>query len=361
MSRKKKPEPFFRKFDGWWYVQIGKEQIKLAKGQENDEQAWRAYYRVMAERGSASPAAPLRDPTVTAVCNLFLDFSEKAHKPRTYEFYRDFLEDFTRYAGKLKLSEVDSSHVASWLDRHPDWKGCRRAAVIAVKRAFNYAYTEGKINTNPMRTVKKPPAKARERFLTREERQKIFDNYPEGDCFRDFLFALEHTGCRPGEVTMVTAEHVELRSGAWILDEHKTEHATGLPRVVILTPEMVALTKRLMEKHPAGPLFRNEDGNPWNRNAVRCRFRRVRDKLKLGGDLVAYLYRHAVCTDLLESGTGIAQAAELLGHKSTDMIMRHYNKLRERRQHLRDEITRATRKDAGVSGGTPHRPPEAPG
>src|SRR5262249_3738455 len=153
----------------------------------------------------------------------------------------------------------------------------------------------------------------------------------------------EHTGCRPGEVAMVTAEHVDLKNGLWILEEHKTEHATGEPRVVILTPEMVALTRRLVQEYPEGPLFRDRPGKPWNRNSVRCRFRRVRAKLGLGGDLVAYLYRHAVCTDLLESGTGIAQAAELLGHKGTEMIMRHYNKLRERRRHLRDEITRATR------------------
>jgi site-specific recombinase XerD len=120
---------------------------------------------------------------------------------------------------------------------------------------------------------------------------------------------------------------------------------------------MVELTKRLVCEYPEGPLFRNEDGKPWTRNAIRCRFRRVRQKLKLGDDLVAYLYRHAVATDLLESGTGIAQAAELLGHKGTEMIMRHYNKLRERRQHLRDEITRATRKDGG-NGGTPGHHPE---
>ena len=56
--RKKRPEPFFRRFDGWWYVQIGKRQIKLARGQDNEEAAWRAYYRVMAEQGPAVPAAP---------------------------------------------------------------------------------------------------------------------------------------------------------------------------------------------------------------------------------------------------------------------------------------------------------------
>jgi integrase len=355
--RRKRAEPFFRRFDGWWYVQIGKRQIKLAHGQDNEDAAWRTYYRVMAQQGPAVPAAPLRDPTVTAVCNLFLDFSEKAHASRTYDWYRDFLEDFCAFAGRLRLSELDASHIAAWLDRHPEWKGTRRGAIIAVKRAFNYAYAEGKIDANPVRTVKKPPARARARFLTRQERQQIFDSYPEGDCFRDFLFALEQTGCRPGEVSQVTADHVDLRNGVWVLGEHKTEHATGESRVVILTPEMVKLTERLMEMHPDGPLFRNEKGQPWNRNAVRCRFRRVREKLHLGGDLVAYLYRHAVCTDLLESGTGIAQAAELLGHKGTEMIMRHYSKLRERRQHLREQLTRATQKTDDGGDGTPRRHP----
>jgi site-specific recombinase XerD len=101
------------------------------------------------------------------------------------------------------------------------------------------------------------------------------------------------------------------------------------------------LSKRLIERHPEGPLFRNEDGNPWNRNAIRCRFRRVREKLNLGGDLVAYLYRHAVATDLLESGTGLAQAAEILGHKGTEMVMRHYQKLKHRRDHLREQVMKA--------------------
>jgi integrase len=367
--RKRRPQPFYRRFDGWWYVQIGKRQVKLARGRDNEEAAWREYYRVMAHQGPAQPAAPLRNPTVTAVCNLFLDYSAKAHKPRTYEWYRDFLEDFVGYAGKLRIAELDASHVTDWLARHPDWHGCRRAAVVAVKRAFNYAHGEGKIDGNPLRTVKKPPPRARERFLTREERRRIFDRYPEGDCFRDFLFALEETGCRPGEVSAVTAAHVDLRSGVWVFKEHKTDHATGEERVVILTPAMLELTERLVAKRPTGPLFRDRRGLPWNRNSIRCRFRRVRKTLGLGGDVVAYLYRHAVCTDLLEAGVGMAQTAELLGHRDLKMIQRHYSKLRERRQHLRDElakrdgadrrpeeITRATRKGGG-SGETARRPP----
>jgi integrase len=238
-------------------------------------------------------------------------------------------------------------HVTRWLDSHPAWKGTRWGAVTAVKRAFNWSADEGLIAANPVKKVKKPPMRTRERFVTPEERRKILANYPEGDPFRDFLFALEETGCRPGEVGMVTAEHVNFDLGVWVLDDHKTESKTQEARVIVLTPAMVELTRRLVRLRPSGPLFLNEDGRPWNRNAIRCRFRRVREKLKLGGDLVAYLYRHAVATDLLESGTGIAQAAEILGHKGTAMISRHYSKLRERREHLRDQLKKARGDQSG--------------
>lgn len=335
------PKPFYRRFNDTWYVQIGKQQVRLAKGKANEAEAYRRYFEVMAEHPTGRMADPLPDPKVAFVCDLFLEWCQKHNAPRTYQWYRDFLQNFCEHCGKMALSELKPFHVTRWLDANPDWNGSRRGAISAVKRAFNWAVEQGLLTANPVKGVKKPPPRARERFLTPEERRKIFDNYPEGDCFRDFLFALEHTGCRPGEVGMVTAEHANLAMGVWVFDEHKTEHVTAEPRIVILTPEMVNLTRWLIAEHPEGPLFRNEDGQPWSRNAIRCRFRRVREKLQLGGDLVAYLYRHAVCTDLLESGTGIAQAAEILGHKGTEMIMRHYSKLRERREHLRDQLKKA--------------------
>jgi hypothetical protein len=60
--------------------------------------------------------------------------------------------------------------------------------------------------------------------------------------------------------------------------------------VIVLTPEMIELTKWLMQMQPDGPLFRNEDAGEWNGNSIRCRLRRVRQKLGLGGGLVADLY-----------------------------------------------------------------------
>jgi hypothetical protein len=49
------PKPFFRKFNQTWYVQFGKQQIALAKGQENEHQAYQRYYELMANGGPNVP------------------------------------------------------------------------------------------------------------------------------------------------------------------------------------------------------------------------------------------------------------------------------------------------------------------
>jgi integrase len=147
----------------------------------------------------------------------------------------------------------------------------------------------------------------------------------------------------------VTAAMADLEAGTWTLPEHKTRRKTQKPRVVYLTPVLLELTRTLAQRHPTGPLFRNRDGRPWNRNAIRCRFRRIREKLGLGGGVVAYLYRHGFATDALERGVPSATVAELLGHEGTRMLATHYSHLAEKREHLRRAALRATQPE-GPSG-----------
>jgi integrase len=336
---RKPGKPWYRSFNDTWYVCFHGQQIPLARGKDNKADAERAFHRLMAD---GSPhAARQSEILVVAILDLFLDHAAKHTAGATYRWYKGFLQDFSDRYGALRVADLKPFHVSRWLDAHPDWNGTRWGAITAVKRAFNWAADEGLIPESPVKKIKKPAVQARERYLTVEERRQILESYPATDPFRDVLFAMEQTGCRPGEVTSVTAAHVDLPAGAWVFAQHKTQRKTKEARIVILTPAMVELTERLMERYPSGPLFRNSDGNPWNRNSIRCRFRRVRTKLNLGNSVVAYLYRHAVATDLLESGAGLAQAAEILGHKGTKMIMRHYSKLRDRREHLRAHLTRA--------------------
>jgi integrase len=341
-------KPFFRKHDGWWVVQLRQGnkrwQHKLIKGtppkgKDTEQEAYRLFSQLMAEGSDQLPApAKIR---MAEVLKAFLEHSAATHKPSTFAWYKNFLVSFDDLYGALRPHQVTPAIVEAWLKTEEGWKGSRRGAIIAIKGALNWAYENKKIVSHPLHGLKPPPVKCRERFLTPEERRRIFDSYPLGDPFRDFLFALDQTGCRPGEVANVTAADVDLRTGVWDLTEHKTRGKTGQKRPVILTPAMVQLTEKLMRAYPEGTLFRNENGKPWVRNSIRCRFRRVREKLNLGKDVVAYLYRHAVCTDLLEAGVGLAQTCEILGHKTTDMVMRHYSKIRNRREHLREQILKA--------------------
>jgi integrase len=131
--------------------------------------------------------------------------------------------------------------------------------------------------------------------------------------------------------------------------DHKTAQKTGKPRVIYLTPAMVELSRQLMERYPEGPLFRGpRSKRGFTRNGVRCRFRNLRLRLPHLKGVIAYAYRHTFATDALTNGVGIAQVAELLGHTNTDMVMRHYQHLRERTEHLRQAAAKATQ-PSGVS------------
>ena len=156
---------------------------------------------------------------------------------------------------------------------------------------------------------------------------------------------------------------------------------------------MVALTKRLAEAHPNGPLFRNSDGAAWCCSSVKCRFQRLHaalglKKLKeLGllppkikrlkkaeredparkeehnrrrkGRLAAvrslakkhgtryslYSFRHSACTRMLtEAKLDAVTTSVLMGHRDTTTISRHYAHLTARPEHLREAANRASGK-----------------
>src|SRR5207244_4446759 len=156
---------------------------------------------------------------------LFLDYSLRHHAADTFRGYKDFLQDFCEMYGPLLARDLKSLHVTRWLDAHPGWKGSRRNAVVAVKRVFNWADAEGLLQPNPIKSVKKPPQRHRDRILTAEERQEILAAIKDRH-FREFVFAMMETGARPGEVRKVTAAHVNLELGVWSCKGHKTAKRT---------------------------------------------------------------------------------------------------------------------------------------
>lgn len=345
-------KPWFRKATNSWYVEIAGRQQPLGKHPDGcqpprkGKNGWNAPPEIMTAFHRLMAADPVTLPKsqeiqVAQVCDLFLCYSNKHHKPETYNWYRYFLQTFCEQFGTLLVADLKPLHASRWLDSHETWKGGQRNAVIALKRAFNWAEAEGVIAVNPIKNVKKPLQRHRDRILTPEERIAIQEAIRD-EPFRQFVFAMQETGARPGEVRRVTADNVNLELGIWFFTDHKTAHKTGKPRIVYLTPAMVELSRQLMEKYPQGPLFRGPlSKQGFTSNGVRCRFRSLRKRLPHLKGVIAYAYRHSFATTALANGVGIAQVAELLGHVDTKMVSAHYSHLAGLVDHMKDAVRKA--------------------
>lgn len=336
------PKPWFRDQTQSWYVKLGGVQHPLGK---DKKEADRRFHRLMAVEGLS---APLKDVPLPGLVEQFLADCGATVTPGTADWYRSFLDDFAGRYPKLKAAEVTPRHVRAWTSavRKRVWgQSTQRSAITVLKRLLNWAVENKLLAANPVKDMERPAATVRMRILTDEEREKILSWYPEGDPFRDLLTALTEAGVRPGEAMKVTAADVDFEMGVWVL-KGKTTRDTGKDRVVYMTPKLEALTRRLVELRPDGPIFRNEDGNPWNRQAVNCRFRRKKNRKldPLDKDVTSYVYRHSFGTEALENGVADATVAELMGHQGTAMLHKHYSKLREKRSHLRRSALQAVKK-----------------
>jgi integrase len=403
-------KPFFRTGRGW-YVQFGKQQIKLCDGPQNSDTeaaAWARYHLVMAEQAVA-PAAPntfrsADGPTVAEVFDKYLDWCQQHRAERTYEWYRDRIQDFiNRKPGVARLLAADLRpfHVVEWADSHgEDWSAAyRRGAIVAIQRPFNWAQELGYIAASPIKKIKKPQPQRRESHITQEDFAAIAGRYAEGDPFRDLLEFAWYSGCRPQEARHIEARHVRLEAECVVIpkDEAKGKRR---PRVILLHGQELEIIKRLVARHPSGKLFRNEDGRPWKRFAIANRFDRLHlalgiqalkeagiaipplprfnrwayaDKaalaaarkehqqklrerrkaiLKLarqhGKKVALYDARHGFAQRMLESGANHLAVAELMGHSTGRMVAETYSHMNRATDHLKEALKRA---DEDASGG----------
>jgi integrase len=155
--------------------------------------------------------------------------------------------------------------------------------------------------------------------------------------FRAFLRLLWLTGARPGEVASLTAEQVtQAKDGVLWLADHKTAHL-GKHRLLLLSPEALAIARERAEAVGSGLLFFGKDGQRLNCQAIGCRLSRlcVRAGVK---HAIAYGYRHTFATDALANGVPDAQVASLLGHSGTAMLHKHYSHLTARAKVLQEAL-----------------------
>jgi site-specific recombinase XerD len=100
------------------------------------------------------------------------------------------------------------------------------------------------------------------------------------------------------------------------------------------------IVKRLVKQIP-DVLLLNSKGRPWNKNSINCRFKRLKQKMKMP-KLCATVLRHSYAHYRLTKNQEALTVAELLGQKDTRMLAERYGKIGRNREYMVTEASRIT-------------------
>jgi integrase len=340
---------WFRKGRGW-YCTIGERQIPLVKTDNpNDKQAKqeaeRLWHVEMSKERDKQPAAPVSD---FALCPVYECLASKLEnrKRKTGEnegyrslqtCYQEFWDWLKKKHGEVKIRELKPFHVLGWLDSHQWNESSRSVRIRQIKAAFNAWVNDGHLEDSPLKKLKigKILSRTEAVYLSPEQRREVLAAIKD-DAFRDFWFACNETGCRPGEVAAVQASDFDEANKCWrVVHKSFRQGKTDKKKPIHLTDAMVELTKRLAERNPEGPLFRNNYGERWQGRTWGKRFEHLQRKLKLPS-LVAYSARHSFITDAL-----LVMPSSVVGaitNQTPQVIERHYSHVSGREEELREKL-----------------------
>ena len=252
--------------------------------------------------------------------------------PRTREDYMDDLAMLRSVFERAPLEKIEPQHVAGYRDNRMAkvHKGRKEEPRLATSRAnreiallsaiWNWGRDTGRTTLpNPCAGVKRHREHGRDRYVTDEELQAVWDVACEP--LRDALDLYHLTGQRVGDVLRMSL--TDVRDGCLGLRQRKRGKALRLE----LAGDLAAVLERIRARtFPADAvvtlaLVRDESGQRMTYDALSDRFQAAR--AKAGVHFQLRDLRAKAGTDLED----LALAQKLLGHSSRTMT-EHYIKQR---------------------------------
>jgi len=238
--------------------------------------------------------------------------------------------------GSYALADVTPSLIAQYRDKLAGglthYKTPRTPATVnrymaALSVAFTTAVKEwGWLDDTPMRKVTKgKEARGRVRFLSDDERVRLLKACKESSnsyLYPVVVLALS-TGMRQGEIMGLTWDVVDLNRGRAILHETKN----GERRAVAITGHALEQLRELakVRRIDSNLLFPSKEITPQKpQKGMDLRVPWLA-ALKIAGieDFKFHDLRHSAASYLAMNGASLAEIAEVLGHKTLQMVKRY--------------------------------------
>ena len=238
--------------------------------------------------------------------------------------------------GSFTLADVSPSLLAEYRDKLGREITIRKkprspASVVRYMAALSHAFTVavkewGWLEDSPMRKVTKPrESRGRVRFLSDDERALLLKACKESSnpyLYPVVVLALS-TGMRQGEIMGLTWEVVDLNRGRAILHETKN----GERRAVAITGHALdllnALAKvRRIDSNLVFPAKETRTQKPQKPIDLRTPWETAMKEARLD-DFRFHDLRHSAASYLAMNGASLAEIAEVLGHKTLQMVKRY--------------------------------------
>jgi integrase len=280
------------------------------------------------------PSAEKQSARKQQTLNEFADgyFTVARKKASTIGMERSYYETHVRPSlGKLALGDITKKDIQSWINTRSKTPGAANRTVSMLSAIFNEAerLQQRDANSNPCVGVKKYPAEPRERYLSRDEFQRLEATLDqiEQDGLLNYIvapairFALL-TGARRGEFLSLKWEYVDFTTQTVNLPDSKTG-----PRKLYLSEPAVALLRKLPRIEGNPYVFPGHKSSDHFRN-LKKPFKRV---LELAGikNFRIHDLRHTHASWGVLAGLPTNMIAKTLGHAQA--------RTAERYAHIGDE------------------------
>ncbi|MDO9310622.1 MAG: site-specific integrase [Nitrosomonas sp.] len=257
-------------------------------------------------------------------------------KPKAIRKQTALLQRWRVEIGSHALAEVTPSLIAECRDKLAGeitlrGKSRSMATVNRYMAALSIALTTavkewGWLEDSPMRKVTKgKESRGRVRFLSDDERIRLLKTCKESSnpyLYTVVVLALS-TGMRQGEIMGLAWDVVDLNQGRAILHETKN----GERRAVAITGHALELLKELskvrrIDSNLLFPSKENAPQMPQKPMDLRTPWETAVKKAELQ-DFKFHDLRHSAASYLAMNGASLAEIAEVLGHKTLQMVKRY--------------------------------------
>ena len=257
-------------------------------------------------------------------------------KPKNIRIQTQQLTWWRDQIGAYTLADITPSLIAEYRDKLAGGetvRGTQRSPatvnryLAALSHVLTIAVTEWEwLDDSPMRKVRKPTeSRGRVRFLTDDERPRLLKACKESGnsyLYPVVVLALS-TGMRQGEIMGLSWDNVDLIKGRAILHETKngerravaiTGHALDLlkemSKVRRIDSKLIFPSKEIAPQKPQKPM---DLRTPWEAALKKAEI----------SDFKFHDLRHSAASYLAMNGASLAEIAEVLGHKTLQMVKRY--------------------------------------